>query len=198
MDFVKLVEVLSKRFNKDILFSGQQIHMAKKKFLLSKGPFLNIYRGEDRDLYFRLVHKNEWTSIMNNIWYQEHNDPFIYEFVIRRHTIISPLYEVNIFGFIKDVIIQQTVSGYDDASDDWEASHEYVFVADVFTPTDFYIHNEDDEVLSNTTSEISRNAVRSYGGYNMDEGTITTQELLIPFSQIRRLYLICGHEILGV
>jgi len=144
------------------------------------------------------VHKNEWTSIMNNLWYQEHNDPFIYEFVIRRHTIISPLYEVNIFGFIKDVIIQQTVSGYDDASDDWEASHEYVFVADVFTPTDFYIHNEDDEVLSNTTSEISRNAVRSYGGYNMDEGTITTQELLIPFSQIRRLYLICGHEISGV
>lgn len=62
-DFVKLVVVLSDLLKKDVLFSGQQIHMAKKQFLQSKGPFLNIYRGEDRDLYFRLVHSSEWIVI---------------------------------------------------------------------------------------------------------------------------------------
>ena len=54
-DFVRLVKALSKNLNRDVLFAGQQIHMAKRDFLLSKGPFLNIYRGEDRDLYLRLV-----------------------------------------------------------------------------------------------------------------------------------------------
>jgi len=62
-DFVILVEALSKKLNRDVLFAGQQIHMAKRDFLLSKGPFLNIYRGEDRDLYFRLVKSSEWIII---------------------------------------------------------------------------------------------------------------------------------------
>jgi hypothetical protein len=109
----------------------------------------------------------------------------MYEFVIRRNSAISPLYEVNIFGFIKDVMIQRTDS-YNSGDDyDWEELHEYVFIADVFTPTDFYIHNE---------RILPANAVRYYGGYHMEGGTITTQELIIPFSQVRRLYIINGHE----
>jgi len=60
---------------------------------------------------------------------------------------------------------------------EWEERHEYILIADVFTPTDVY---------------IGSNVMRSYGGYNMDEGAITTQEIEIPFSQIRRLYRICG------
>lgn len=62
-DFVLLVRALSEKMNKDVLFAGQQIHMAKRDFLLSKGPFQNIYRGEDRDLYLRLVKSNEWIVI---------------------------------------------------------------------------------------------------------------------------------------
>jgi glycosyltransferase involved in cell wall biosynthesis len=62
-DFVNLVVTLSSFMDKDVLFAGQQIHMAKRDFLLSKGPFLNIYRGEDRDLYFRLVRNREWIVI---------------------------------------------------------------------------------------------------------------------------------------
>lgn len=61
--FVEGVVNLSKLMDKDVLFSGQQIHMAKKEFLISKGPFRNIYRGEDRDLYMRLVHNAEWIII---------------------------------------------------------------------------------------------------------------------------------------
>lgn len=64
-DFVKLVEAISDHLNRDVLYSGQQIHMAKRQFLLSKGPFLNIYRGEDRDLYFRLVRSSEWIVIQH-------------------------------------------------------------------------------------------------------------------------------------
>lgn len=131
------------------------------------------------------VHKNEWIYIIHNMWYPVSNETIMYEFVIRRNSEISPLYEVNLFGFIKNVMIQRT-GDYNPGDDyDWEELHEYVFIADVFTPTDFYIHNE----WNNTT-----NAVRSYGGYHMEEGTITTKEIAIPFSQVRRLYLISAHE----
>ena len=63
VEFVKVIEVLSSRMNKDSLFSGKQIHMAKRDFLISHGPFKNIYRGEDRDLYQRLSLSNQWVTI---------------------------------------------------------------------------------------------------------------------------------------
>jgi glycosyltransferase involved in cell wall biosynthesis len=63
LDFVKVIEVLSSKMNKDCLYSGKQIHMAKRDFLLSKGPFKNIYRGEDRDLYQRLSLTNQWITL---------------------------------------------------------------------------------------------------------------------------------------
>jgi hypothetical protein len=126
------------------------------------------------------VPKNDWVDIAYNQAYHTS----LYEFVIRRGSEISPLFEVNLFGFIKDVGIKQfgdmNYDGYsreDDYEFEWEENHEYILTAYVFTPTDFY---------------IGGNALRSYGGYNMDEGAITTQELAIPFSQIRRLYRICG------
>lgn len=131
------------------------------------------------------VHKNEWMYLYYAQQYPASNETIMFEFVIRRNSPISPLYEVNLFGFIKNVMIQRT--GEYNPGDEyiWEELNEYVFIADVFTPTDFYIHNEWDNPA---------NAVRSYGGYHMEEGTITTQELAIPFSQIRRLYRIRAHE----
>ncbi len=126
------------------------------------------------------VPKNDWVDVAYNQAYHTS----LYEFVIRRGSEISPLFEVNLFGFIKDVGIKQfgdmNYDGYsseDGYEFEWEENHEYILTAYVFTPTDFY---------------IGGNALRSYGGYNMDEGTITTQEIEIPFSQIRRLYRICG------
>lgn len=138
------------------------------------------------------VHKNEWIYIMNNMLYPVSNENIMYEFVIRRDSSISPLYEVNLFGFIKNVMIQR-IGEYNPGDDyDWEELHEYVFIADVFTPTDFYIYNEWD--IPTNAWDIPTNAVQSYGGYHMEEGTITTQELAIPFSQVRRLYLMSAHE----
>ena len=63
LDFVKVIEVLNSKMNKDCLYSGKQIHMAKRNFLLSNGPFKNIYRGEDRDLYQRLSLTNQWITL---------------------------------------------------------------------------------------------------------------------------------------
>jgi glycosyltransferase involved in cell wall biosynthesis len=62
-DFVKVIEVLSTKLKQDYLFSGKQIHMARRDFLLSHGPFKNIYRGEDRDLYQRLSLTNQWIAL---------------------------------------------------------------------------------------------------------------------------------------
>ena len=63
LEFVKVIEALNSRMNKDYLFSGKQIHMAKRDFLTANGPFKNIYRGEDRDLYERLALTNQWVTI---------------------------------------------------------------------------------------------------------------------------------------
>lgn len=54
-DFVRSVYLLDNKFQRDLLYAGSQIHMARKNFLESIGPFRNIYRGEDRDLYIRLI-----------------------------------------------------------------------------------------------------------------------------------------------
>jgi hypothetical protein len=62
-DFVRLVINLGKGFDRDMIYAGQQIHMAKRSFLFQHGPFQNIYRGEDRDFYMRLISSSSWIII---------------------------------------------------------------------------------------------------------------------------------------
>ena len=136
------------------------------------------------------IHKNKWVNITESHRRSLGSDTSImYEFVIRRGSELSPRIEASVFGFIKDVTIQQTVVEYDDEhvgnDHDWENTVEYAFVADVFTPTDFFIHG---------TWDDPRWQWRSYGGYDMIDGTITTQQITISFSQIRRLYSISARE----
>lgn len=64
-DFVEATLLLDTEFKSDILYTGVQIHMAKREFLLKHGPFKNIYRGEDRDLYQRLARNGEWKIIVH-------------------------------------------------------------------------------------------------------------------------------------
>lgn len=54
-DFVVLFEKIEQAAGQHILLSGQHINMANREFLLSHGPYKNIYRGEDRDLWSRLA-----------------------------------------------------------------------------------------------------------------------------------------------
>jgi glycosyltransferase involved in cell wall biosynthesis len=63
LEFVKVIEALNNKMDKDCLYSGKQIHMAKRDFLLIHGPFKNVYRGEDRDLYQRLSFTNQWITL---------------------------------------------------------------------------------------------------------------------------------------
>jgi glycosyltransferase involved in cell wall biosynthesis len=63
LDFVKCVELIDANLEGDYLYSGKQIHMARKSFLLEQGPFKNIYRGEDRDFYERLAPIKRWIII---------------------------------------------------------------------------------------------------------------------------------------
>jgi hypothetical protein len=63
LDFTRAVELLDGYLVGENLYSGKQIHMARREFLLENGPFKNIYRGEDRDLYERLAPKNKWIII---------------------------------------------------------------------------------------------------------------------------------------
>ncbi len=64
MEFMNGISLLDGALEgKEVLYSGQQIHVARKKFLLKEGPFNNLYRGEDRDLYMRLFKQEAWLII---------------------------------------------------------------------------------------------------------------------------------------
>jgi hypothetical protein len=107
------------------------------------------------------------------------NSEIMYEFVIRKHTEISPLYETNLFGSIQEItiVLVEDAQGRDSDVYNWENLHEYAFVANVFTATTIY--NGGDNHSS---------SLRRYGDYDMNEGTVRPVRVLIRFSQIRRLY----------
>lgn len=54
-DFTRVFHQIEQCRNKDFLLSGRPIQMGKKSFLLEHGPYRNIHRGEDRDLWARLA-----------------------------------------------------------------------------------------------------------------------------------------------
>lgn len=58
IDFVTAFHQIEKQIGKDFLLSGQHINIAKRSFLIEHGPYRNIFRGEDRDLWMRLAAKN--------------------------------------------------------------------------------------------------------------------------------------------
>lgn len=52
---------------RDILLAGQHIHMAKRSVLLAEGPYINIFRGEDRNMYARFGGRGI-------LWFLDHID----------------------------------------------------------------------------------------------------------------------------
>ena len=54
-DFAQVFHQIEKCRDTDFLLSGRPIQMGKKSFLLQHGPYRNIHRGEDRDLWSRLA-----------------------------------------------------------------------------------------------------------------------------------------------
>jgi len=175
------IESLRENRNTAMILYGRMVF---REMLLSQTV---DFRGDVR-YCDAIIPKREWSQLMST-GYQEYADTvniIMYEFVIRGGSAISPAEEINLFGFIKEV---RTVYNSDDRyrfrndDNDWENLHEYVFVADVFTVTEFYVR------------DLHGNQyVECYGNYNMTEGTISPVEMFIPFSQIRRLYRMRGCE----
>jgi len=62
-EFVDVFENIERAVGKNILLSGNHINIANKEFLLSYGPYKNIYRGEDRDLWSRLAKKDLYVPL---------------------------------------------------------------------------------------------------------------------------------------
>ena len=60
LDFVEIFHEIERCIGYSILLSGQHINMANREFLLSHGPYLNLYRGEDRNLWSRLAKTNAY------------------------------------------------------------------------------------------------------------------------------------------
>lgn len=54
-DFIQVFHKIEKCIGYNILLSGQHINMANREFLLNHGPYLNLYRCEDRNLWLRMA-----------------------------------------------------------------------------------------------------------------------------------------------
>ena len=150
------------------------------------------FRGDVRYCDDAVIPKSDWHQLLTRSNYQRYSDTIniiMYEFVIRRGSAISPLYELNLFGTIKDIRVVVNDDEYDTEAHgyDWEELHEYAFVADVFTASPFCVNWEGPHGRMEPQ-------YKQYGSYDMTEGIISPTELVIPFTQIRRLYRIRGIE----
>ena len=64
-DFAFLFHKIESAIGYNILLSGKHINMASREFLISYGPYKNIYRGEDRDLWSRLAKNNAYIPLQH-------------------------------------------------------------------------------------------------------------------------------------
>jgi glycosyltransferase involved in cell wall biosynthesis len=80
IDFVEDVLKIHSVDSTPILYSGHQIHMAPREWLLSFGPYRNLYRLEDRDLYQRLIPGEQWRILKHK--------PFINRLIRDRRSIL--------------------------------------------------------------------------------------------------------------
>ena len=61
--FVYLFHQLEKLIKKDFLLSGEQINIGKRTFLMKYGPYRNLNRSEDRDMWHRLAAKSLYVPV---------------------------------------------------------------------------------------------------------------------------------------
>lgn len=64
-DFVEVFHQIETASGHDILLSGQHINMGRRDFLLRHGPYRNLFRGEDRDLWLRLAASQSYVPILH-------------------------------------------------------------------------------------------------------------------------------------
>ena len=70
-DFVKVFIRIEDCLKREFLLSGNHIHIAPRDFLIEHGPFVNIYRGEDREFWKRMNLINAHIEINHKRFIQE-------------------------------------------------------------------------------------------------------------------------------
>lgn len=122
-DFVSVFHNIEACFGRDILLSGQQINMAKREFLLSHGPYRNIYRGEDYDLFHRLASIGAYIPIDHKLFRERlsRDNKLIFFKII--DNIWSHLYLDFVRGKSRVRNILSTFRGVFSSANDWSAAH---------------------------------------------------------------------------
>jgi len=69
-DFIVAYHQIEEAVNKPFYLAGQHIHIARRDFLIKHGPFINIYRGEDRELWSRLIKINAFILLRHKPFFQ--------------------------------------------------------------------------------------------------------------------------------
>lgn len=69
-DFIVAYHQIENAVNKPFYLAGEHIHIARRDFLIKHGPFINIYRGEDRELWGRLIKINAFIQLRHKLFFQ--------------------------------------------------------------------------------------------------------------------------------
>ena len=77
VSFVNLFHKLEKLLKKNVLLSGQQINIAKKDFLLQYGPYRNIQRSQDRDMWHRLASIDAYIPVDHMVFRKRLTRPYL-------------------------------------------------------------------------------------------------------------------------
>jgi hypothetical protein len=158
-------ECINLRWNRDLA----SMLWARRRFnetLFSEIDFLG-------ETFHEFIRKRNWLSFGA----ADMGPHRMFEFVMCRTNVHNSGFETNFFGYISQVIVVDadhpvtSTTSYN-AYVDWENTHEYAFVAHVFSPTRAPYDNT----------------------YNIDEGTFSATELIFRFADIRRLYAIHSTE----
>ena len=67
-DFVAVFHRLETCLGRDILLSGQQVKIGKRSFLMEHGPYRNLHRCQDRDLWRRLAAIDAYIPLNHRIF----------------------------------------------------------------------------------------------------------------------------------
>jgi len=99
----------------------------------------------------------------------------LFEFVLRRHGEHAVDFETNVFGYISSPVLFSVLTGMAEdleiqSLDNWARTNEYALIVNVFSPSE------------------------PLGSYDLTDGTFTTRQLTIRFSDIRRMYYVTSIE----
>lgn len=70
IDFAKAFHQIEAAAGRDFFVQGQHIAMARREFLLTHGPYENMYRGEDRNLWAKMAAINSLIMLEHLAFYK--------------------------------------------------------------------------------------------------------------------------------